>query len=195
MKLTRREFLNISTAAAVVCAATLLPVEKAAAAQQTMAAQELLEQAYLYAFPLVLMDATRKVSTNTETPNDTRAPINQFIHAKKLADAASRAVVTPNVDTIYTQAFLDVSAEPMLYGVPQTDRFSMYRCWMRGQIPLQCWKHRAFTRSPARTGRANCRKGCSGSMCRPIWSGPLPASCFPDRRICPTSGLYRIRCS
>ena len=35
MKMTRRKFLNVSTAAAVVCAATLLPVEKAAAAQQT----------------------------------------------------------------------------------------------------------------------------------------------------------------
>ena len=34
MKMTRRDFLNVSTAAAVVCAATLLPVEKAAAAQQ-----------------------------------------------------------------------------------------------------------------------------------------------------------------
>ena len=40
MKMARRDFLNISTAAAVVCATALLPVEKAAAAQQMMAAQE-----------------------------------------------------------------------------------------------------------------------------------------------------------
>lgn len=115
--------MNVSTAAAVVCAATLLPVEKAAAAQQTLAAQNLLEQAYLYAFPLVIMDATRTASTNTRTATSNKAPINQFIHAEKLADATTRAVVTPNVDTIYTQAFLDVGAEPMIYGVPQTDRF------------------------------------------------------------------------
>ena len=122
MKMTRRDFLNVSTAAAVVCAATLLPVEKAAAAQQTLAAQNLLEQAYLYAFPLVIMDATRTASTNTRTATSNKAPINQFIHAEKLADATTRVVVTPNVDTIYTQAFLDVGAEPMIYGVPQTDR-------------------------------------------------------------------------
>lgn len=150
MKMTRREFLNVSTAAAVVCAATLLPVEKAAAAQQTLAAQSLLEQAYLYAFPLVLMDATRKVSTNTETPNSTRAPINQFIHAEKLADAASRAVVTPNVDTIYTQAFLDVGAEPMLYGVPQTDRFfnvQVLDAWTNTAAVLEAPGLYAITRS------------------------------------------------
>ena len=77
MKMTRRDFLNVSTAAAVVCAATLLPVEKAAAAQQTLAAQNLLEQAYLYAFPLVIMDATRTASTNTRTATSNKAPINQ----------------------------------------------------------------------------------------------------------------------
>ena len=150
MKMTRRDFLNVSTAAAVVCAATLLPVEKAAAAQQTLAAQSLLEQAYLYAFPLVLMDATRKVSTNTETPNSTRAPINQFIHAEKLADAASRAVVTPNVDTIYTQAFLDVGSEPMLYGVPQTDRFfnvQVLDAWTNTAAVLEAPGLYAITRS------------------------------------------------
>ena len=81
------------------------------------------QQAYLYAFPLVIMDATRTASTNTRTATSNKAPINQFIHAEKLADATTRAVVTPNVDTIYTQAFLDVGAEPMIYGVPQTDRF------------------------------------------------------------------------
>lgn len=150
MKMTRRDFLNLSTAAAVVCAATLLPVEKAAAAQQTLTAQSLLEQAYLYAFPLVLMDATRKVSTNTETPNSTRAPINQFIHAEKLADAASRAVVTPNVDTIYTQAFLDVGSEPMLYGVPQTDRFfnvQVLDAWTNTAAVLEAPGLYAITRS------------------------------------------------
>ena len=112
MKMTRRKFLNVSAAAAVVCAATLLPVEKAAAAQQTMAAQELLEQAYLYAFPLVIMDATRTASTNTRTATSNKAPINQFIHAEKLADATTRVVVTPNVDTIYTQG----SGSPMICG-------------------------------------------------------------------------------
>lgn len=122
MKMTRRDFLSLSTAAAVACGAALLPVEKAAAAQMPVS-QGLLEEAYLYALPLIIMDATRKVSTNTETATGSRAPVNQFIHAAKLADAATRTVVTPNVDTIYTQAWLDVSAEPMLYVLPETDRF------------------------------------------------------------------------
>ncbi|MCI7124978.1 MAG: DUF1254 domain-containing protein [Agathobaculum sp.] len=83
----------------------------------------LVSEAYTYAFPLVIMDATKTVSTNTETPVTSRAPVNQFIHAQKLADAQFRTVVTPNVDTVYTQAWLDISAEPMVYVMPETDRF------------------------------------------------------------------------
>lgn len=120
MKMTRRDFLKLSSAAAVACGVTLLPAEKAAAASGV---QNLLEEAYLYAFPLVLVDATRTVSTNAKTATGNRAPINQFIHARKLADASTRTVVTPNVDTIYTQAWLDVSTEPQIYVVPEVDRF------------------------------------------------------------------------
>ena len=84
---------------------------------------ELVGEAYTYALPLVIMDATKTSSTNTETPVTGRAPVNQLIHAQKLADAQSKLVVTPNVDTVYTQAWLDLSAEPMVYVMPKADRF------------------------------------------------------------------------
>ena len=67
-------------------------------------AWQLAAEAYVYALPLVLTDATRRVSTNTDGTKAGRAPANQFNHATKLADASFRTVVTPNVDTVYSQA-------------------------------------------------------------------------------------------
>ena len=78
--------------------------------QDADAAWKLVSEAYIYAFPLVLTDATRTLSTNTDGTMPGRAPVNQFNHAQKLADASFRTVVTPNVDTVYSQAWLDLSA-------------------------------------------------------------------------------------
>lgn len=61
---------------------------------------ETVEDAYVYAFPLVLMDATEISATNTEEAVTGKAPVNQFIHSVALANAQFRNVVTPNVDTI-----------------------------------------------------------------------------------------------
>ena len=44
---------------------------------------ETVSEAYIYAFPLVLTDATKTLSTNTDGTMTGRAPINQFNHAKK----------------------------------------------------------------------------------------------------------------
>ena len=84
---------------------------------------ETVEDAYVYAFPLVLMDATETSATNTEEAFTEKAPVNQFIHSAALADAQFRTVVTPNVDTIYSQVWYDLSEEPMVYELPETDRF------------------------------------------------------------------------
>ena len=81
------------------------------------------EDAYVYAFPLVIMDATKISATNTEEVDSEKAPVNQFIHSVALADAQFRTVVTPNVDTIYSQVWYDLSEEPMVYELPETDRF------------------------------------------------------------------------
>ena len=83
MKMTRRDFLRLSSAAAAACGVTLLPAQKADAASEI---QTLLEEAYLYAFPLVLVDATKTVSTNAKTPSANRA--RQPVHPRP--EAAGR---------------------------------------------------------------------------------------------------------
>ena len=81
------------------------------------------EDAYVYAFPLVIMDATKISATNTEEAITGKAPVYQFIHGVALADAQFRNVVTPNVDTIFSQVWYDLREEPMIYELPETDRF------------------------------------------------------------------------
>lgn len=84
----------------------------------------LLQEAYIYALPLVLTDATKTAATNIAAPDHAgHAPVNQLIHAATLATAEMHLVVTPNVDTLYTQAWLDLKDEPMLYRAPASDRF------------------------------------------------------------------------
>lgn len=73
MKLTRREFLHLSTAAAVAGGVTLLPVGQAAALAAP-SVQQLVEEAYLYAFPLVLMDATKIVRPTPKRPRNGGPP-------------------------------------------------------------------------------------------------------------------------
>ncbi|MDI3537458.1 MAG: hypothetical protein PWP16_656 [Eubacteriaceae bacterium] len=79
--------------------------------------------AYVYAFPLVLVDATMTKMTNTVTATNTQAPVNQLFHSRNLASAGDKDVVTLNTDTLYSQAFLDLSQTAMVFVMPQTDRF------------------------------------------------------------------------
>src|SRR5438309_1092003 len=76
-------------------------------------------EAYIYGYPLVLMDINRRVSTNVSAPMGRgSAPINQFGHTSAFPSPQSRRVVSPNVDTLYSIAFLDLAAEPLVLHVP-----------------------------------------------------------------------------
>ena len=88
---------------------------------------KMIRQAYIFSFPLMLMDTTKTVSTNTVEPTNGKAPVNQWMHAKTLAGAKFRQVVTPNVDTLYSQVFFDLSKEPLVLHKPAVDRYLMYQ--------------------------------------------------------------------
>ena len=86
---------------------------------------QLLERAYVYTLPLMLMDATYIKMTNVEEPVAQQAPANRLIHARRLANASTKEVVTPNVDTNYTQVMLDLSGDAVVLRLPHTDRFCL----------------------------------------------------------------------
>lgn len=70
--------------------------------------------AYTYFYPLVLMDETRV----QQLARSCRA--NAFTHATAFPTADNRTIVRPNVDTLYSVAWLDLSNGPMLMSVPDT---------------------------------------------------------------------------
>jgi len=80
---------------------------------------------YVYGYPLVLSALTKQVMTNVPSAqNDGRAPINQFSHALHLASPADKDIIRPNIDTLYSIAWLDLSMEPLVLSVPDTnDRY------------------------------------------------------------------------
>jgi hypothetical protein len=82
-----------------------------------LSAEEALEiaiEAYVYAYPLVLMDLTRVASTRGATTDGARAlaPMNQFAHSPALPDLQFTGGVRPNVDTLQSSLWFDVSDDP-----------------------------------------------------------------------------------
>jgi len=76
---------------------------------------------YVYGFPLVLMDETRAGMTGPERSCRLGADINTFKNVYEIPDETFKAVVRPNVDTLYTAAMLDLSEGPMLLDMPAVD--------------------------------------------------------------------------
>jgi hypothetical protein len=77
--------------------------------------------AYLYLYPLVTMDLTRKQLTNIEAGREPgRGPMNLFNHFPAFPPADLKVVVRPNFDTLYSSAWLDLTKEPVIVSASDT---------------------------------------------------------------------------
>ena len=75
-------------------------------------------EAYIYGYPLVTVEMTRRVTTNVAKPEGLRAPMGQFANARQYPTAAFRDVTAPNADTLYSSAWLDLAKEPYILSLP-----------------------------------------------------------------------------
>jgi hypothetical protein len=78
--------------------------------------------AYVYFYPLLSMDITRKQLTNVEPGKENlKGPMNTFVNAAEYPPADFKGVVRSNFDTLYSSTWLDISKEPVVITVPDTD--------------------------------------------------------------------------
>jgi hypothetical protein len=122
--------------------------------------------AYVYFYPLVTMELTRKQLTNVAKPEGISGPMNTFVSLTAFPPAEMKAVVRPNFDTLYSSAWLDLTKDAMVISVPDTDgRYYL--------LPmLDMWTD-VFASPGWRT--TGTQVG-DYAVVPPGWSGALPAS-------------------
>lgn len=81
-------------------------------------AKKIAINAYIYGYPLITMDMTRRVMTNTVKPEGTHAPMGQFANLREYPNANFTDVTAPNADTLYSVAWLNLAKEPYVLHVP-----------------------------------------------------------------------------
>ena len=83
--------------------------------------------AYIYGYPLVTMEMTRRVITNVPKVEGTKGPMGQIIKLREYPNASFKDVTAPNADTLYTSAFIDVGKEPWVLSIPDMkDRYFLF---------------------------------------------------------------------
>lgn len=134
-------------------------------------AYALATQAYLYAYPLVLMEQTREAQNR---------PVNQFVHAPAFPTPQNRTVVRPNVDTLYSTAWLDLAKEPVVMTVPDTGtRYYLIQM-------MDAWTETFAVPGTRTTGNKAGRFAIVG----PDWKGTLPQGLTPINA--PTNSVWII---
>jgi hypothetical protein len=154
-EISRRQFLWMAgVAGAGVGTMSLAPFARATESDALAIAQD----AYIWGFPLVL------IQSYFETARRKDFPLNRFCGKQQLSRPADK-IVGPNIDTLYGYAWLDLTGEPQLLHVPDTnDRY----------YSIQLLD--AYANSFAYVGRrATGTKEGTFAIVGPKWQGALPS--------------------
>lgn len=127
--------------------------------------RQIAKEAYVYTYPLVLMDITRAVSVNVEAgAKPGFGPMNLFTHMRAFPPGDFKEVVRPNFDTLYSIAWLDLTKEPVIISAPDTQG----RYYMLPMIDM--WSDVIAVPGKRTSGT----KAGDFALTGPGWKGALP---------------------
>ena len=115
-------------------------------------------EAYLYGYPLVMMETTRVQSAKYIGPE------NQLRLVRQFPNAQFKDVVRPNVDTLYTTAFISMKEGPWVFEMPANDKRYELMPFM------DAWTH-VFASPGSRTSG---KQGVTFLLVGPQWQGTVP---------------------
>ena len=115
-------------------------------------------EAFLYGYPLVMMETTRVHSAKYIGPE------NQLRLVRQFPNAQFKDVVRPNVDTLYTNAFLSMKEGPWVFEMPANDKRYELMPFM------DAWTH-VFASPGTRTSG---NQGATYLLVGPQWEGQVP---------------------
>ena len=135
--------------------------------QPKLSAQQATEigaDVYIYGYPLVTLEMTRRLTTNTPEPVGLRAPMGQFAHLRTFPPVTYRDIPGANADTLYSSAWLDLGKEPYILSIPDADgRYFM--------MPMLDGWSEVFQSPGTRTTGT---KAQTYAITGPHWKGELP---------------------
>jgi hypothetical protein len=119
-------------------------------------------QAYIYGLAPVMMQRTENLFVTT--PGMGHAPVNQMGYYTHLVNASFTDVVTPNADTLYNTAFLELGKEPIVLHVPDTNG----RYYVQQMLDAYTNTFNSVGKRTTGTGEDNF------AIVGPGWNGSLP---------------------
>jgi hypothetical protein len=159
----RREVLGLAAASALALALT--PAAAQAASALTPAeAKAIAKEAWAWSYaPIEGYQTLYAQAVNKDAPGYVGG-FNQFRHFSRLATPADKDIVTPNNDTPYSWAWLDLRAEPIVLSLPAVPKRYYVNQWFD-----------LYTHNFAYTGvRTTGREAGNYLFAGPRWKGKVP---------------------